>query len=258
MQDPISWEEPSRSKATDVAQRRNYLEAFVESKLPLYEKIQSFPAYLQTTYLRKFISRYEIYKQIVNVHGSVVECGVQGGGGVFAWAHFSEIFEPFNHLRKIIGFDTFTGFPELAHIDLKERDDKVKSEMKYVGGIKSETFDHLSNLIKIFDQSRPLNHITKIQLIEGEAKDTIPAYIEKNPELVCALLWLDFDVYEGTKVALENFLPRMPKGAVIAFDELNHPVWPGETVALFETIGIKNLRITRMPHFSTVSYAVVD
>jgi hypothetical protein len=50
----------------------------------------------------------------------------------------------------------------------------------------------------------------------------------------------------------------MPKGAVIAFDELNHPLWPGETVALIDTIGINNLRIKRMPFGSTVSYAIIE
>ena len=69
---------------------------------------------------------------------------------------------------------------------------------------------------------------------------------------MCSLLWLDFDIYEGTKVAIENILPRMPKGSIIAFDELNHPLWPGETVALIDTIGINNLRIKRMPYGSTV------
>lgn len=256
--DPIAWEEPSRNKSIDVDQRKAYLNAFSESKLSVYERIQSFPIYLQTTYIRKFISRYEIYKKIVDVHGSIIECGVLGGGGVFSWAHFSEIFEPYNHLRHVIGFDTFDGFPSLNEIDLKDRDDKVKSDMLFTGGLKSESLQHLEKLIEIFDLNRPLNHINKIKLVAGDAKNTIPDYIKSNPELVCSLLWLDFDIYEGTKVALENILPRMPKGAVIAFDELNHPVWPGETVALIDTIGLNNLRIKRMPYGSTVSYAVIE
>ena len=33
-------------------------------------------------------------------------------------------------------------------------------------------------------------------------------------------------------IALKNFISRMPKGAIIAFDELNNKNWPGETVAL--------------------------
>jgi hypothetical protein len=183
---------------------------------------------------------------------------VLGGGGVFSWAQFSEIFEPYNHLRNVIGFDTFAGFPSINEIDLADRNDKVKSEMLQPGGLKSEKLENLENLIKIFDSNRPLQHINKIKLVPGDAVKTIPEYIKNNPELVCSLLWLDFDIYEGTKVAIENILPRMPKGAVIAFDELNHPLWPGETVALIDTVGINNLRIKRMPYGSTVSYAVIE
>ena len=258
MNDPITWEEPSRNKSIDVDQRVAYQNAFSESQLSFYERIQSFPIYLQTTYIRKFISRYEIYKKILDVHGSIIECGVLGGAGVFSWAHFSEIFEPYNHLRNIIGFDTFEGFPSINEIDLKDRDDQVKSDMLFPGGLKSEKLQNLETLIKIFDLNRPLQHINKIKLVSGDAVNTIPEYIENNPQLVCSLLWLDFDIYEGTKVALENILPRMPKGAVIAFDELNHPLWPGETVALINTVGINNLSIKRMSYGSTVSYAVIE
>jgi hypothetical protein len=83
MNDPITWEEPSRNKSIDVDQRVAYQNAFSESQLSFYERIQSFPIYLQTTYIRKFISRYEIYKKILDVHGSIIECGVLGGGGIF-------------------------------------------------------------------------------------------------------------------------------------------------------------------------------
>ena len=48
------------------------------------------------------------------------------------------------------------------------------------------------------------------------------------------MLFLDFDLYEPTRVALEHFLPRMPNGAVLAFDELDNPLWPGETLAMLE------------------------
>lgn len=63
MNDPITWEEPTRNKSIDVDQRKAYLNAFSESKLSVYERIQMFPNYLQTKYIRKFISRYEIYKK---------------------------------------------------------------------------------------------------------------------------------------------------------------------------------------------------
>ena len=72
-----------------------------------------------------------------------------------------------------------------------------------------------------------------------------------------ALLWLDFDTYEPTKIALKHFLPRMPKGSIICFDELNHEVWPGETVAVAEEIGLNKLQLERLPWGSTCSFAVL-
>ncbi len=72
-----------------------------------------------------------------------------------------------------------------------------------------------------------------------------------------SLLYLDLDVYEPTKVAIENLLPRMPRGAVIVFDELNAPNWPGETAAVMESVGVRNLSIERFEFDSLISYAVL-
>ena len=72
------------------------------------------------------------------------------------------------------------------------------------------------------------------------------------------MLYLDVDLYEPTKVMLEAFLPKMPRGALIVFDELNAKMFPGETVAVDEVIGIKNLKIQRFPFDSYVSYAVIE
>jgi len=54
---------------------------------------------------------------------------------------------------------------------------------------------------------------------------------------------LDFDIYEPTATALKHFLPRMPKGAILVFDELNNHDWPGETQALLEQLNINQHRI---------------
>jgi len=75
--------------------------------------------------------------------------------------------------------------------------------------------------IKLYDRNRPIGHIPRVELVKGDAVQSIPAFIAENDHTVVALLYLDFDLYEPTKAALDAFLPRMPKGAVIAFDELN-------------------------------------
>lgn len=76
--------------------------------------------------------------------------------------------------------------------------------------------------------------------------------------MVVSLLYLDVDLFEPTKVAIEHLVPRMPKGAIVAFDELNADMWPRETLALLETIGVKNLRIQRFPFDTFVSFAVIE
>ena len=83
------------------------------------------------------------------------------------------------------------------------------------------TYDELLDCITEYNENRFLNNIDKIELVKGDANITIPKYIEKNKHLLISLLYLDFDIYEPTKTALENFLPRMSKGSIVAFDELH-------------------------------------
>ena len=70
-----------------------------------------------------------------------------------------------------------------------------------------------------------------------------------------SLLFLDADLFEPTQSALEAFVPRMPKGAILAFDELDNPQWPGETLALLETMGAGNLKLQRLEWDPYISFA---
>jgi len=50
----------------------------------------------------------------------------------------------------------------------------------------------------------------------------------------------------------------MPKGAIIAFDELDNPLWPGETLGLLDTIGIGRLRLKRLGWDPYIAYAEIE
>lgn len=73
-----------------------------------------------------------------------------------------------------------------------------------------------------------------------------------------AFAYFDFDLYEPTKRCLEIIRPRLTKGSVIGFDELNDPDSPGETIALMEVFGLPSVRVKRFPYASRVSYIVVE
>jgi len=253
LQDPSRFLEPARTTTNEVQFRVSLEDYFSNSIGSNVEKLQNFTKYVPTQDLRKFLCRYELFRKVLHVHGSIVECGVLYGGGLMAWAQLSEIFEPLNHLRNIIGFDTFAGF-----VSVSEMDNTGTAFQGKNGGLAIDTYDDLLKSITLYNKNRFLNHIEKVKLVKGNVAESLPMYLKANPHLVVSLLYLDFDIYEPTVVALKHLVTRIPKGGIIAFDELNHEVWPGETIAVMQEIGINNLRIERLPFGSTMSYAVIE
>jgi len=251
--DPSRFLEPSRTTPSEVSFRVGLEKYYAESPFSNVEKLQNFAKYVPVQDLRRFLCRHELFSKILTVHGSIVECGVLYGGGLMSWAQLSEVYEPLNHLRNIVGFDTFKGF-----VSVSEKDKSGTAEQGRNGGLACDSYADLQESIKLYNQNRFLNHIEKVKLVKGDIASSLPAYLEKNPHLVVSLLYLDFDIYEPTVVALKHLLPRIPKGGIIAFDELNHEVWPGETIAVMEEIGLNKLRIQRFPFGSTMSYAVME
>lgn len=248
----------SRDANSQSANDRNQFAAaaalFESEPVDLIERIEAFPKYVSRQAIAKFLTKYEIFKQILEVNGSIVECGVLHGAGTLAWAKFSSIFEPANHTRRVIGFDTFAGFPSLHGNDTRTG----RFTQLQTGGLAGSAYESVDRAIKIFDLNRAVAHIPKVELVRGDFMQTAEHYVADNPHLVVALLYLDFDLFEPTKKALEVFVPRMPKGAIIAFDELNASIFPGETIAVDQVLGLSRLRIRRFPFDSYVSYAVIE
>lgn len=216
-------------------------------------KMENFPKYVKRQNLTRFLAMYEIFKLVIDVKGSIVECGVNHGFGTMAWSKFSAITEPVNLTRRIYGFDTFEGFPSVSDIDMSASSNHVK-----VGDLAVNSMEEILKLSEIQDKTRFLGHVPKIELIRGDAIKTIPKFVIDNPHVLISLLFLDFDLYEPTKVALDELVPRMPKGAVIAFDELDNPLWPGETQAMLEFFKDNKLRIQRIPFDPYIGYAIIE
>jgi len=229
---------------------RNY---FSKSPGPTDWKLQEFTKFVPRQALSRFLLKTEMFKQVLNIQGSIVECGVLGGSGLMTWVQLSAIFEPLNHQRKIIGFDTFTGFAGVS-----PEDTAGDMNWTYTGALALDSYDDLLECIRIYDTNRFLSGIPKVFLVKGDMKETVPLYLKNNPATIVSLIYLDVDLYEPTKMALEYFIPRMPRGAIIAFDELNTDVYPGETIAVLDTIGVRDFKIQRFTYDTKISYAVLD
>lgn len=194
---------------------------------------------------------YEIFKKVLPVKGSVVECGVFRGFGLMSWAKLSTILEPENLTRRIYGFDTFAGFPTIA-----QEDESAFAKSK-PGDLSASSYDELQRLVAQYDRDRFLGHIPKVELVKGDITQTVPDFVKSHPHLIVSLLFIDCDLYEPTKVSLEYFVPRMPRGALLVFDELDNPIWPGETLALLEHIGLRKLRLQRLDWDPYIAFAEV-
>lgn len=167
------------------------------------------------------------------------------------FAQLSAALEPNNLTRRIYGFDTFGGFPSVSERDRPQQTGASK------GDLAADSYQELSRLIEVYDDDRFLGHISKVQLIKGDVTETIPAFLTENQHLVVSMLFLDLDLYEPTVAALRHFVPRMPRGAILAFDELDNPIWPGETMAVLDELGIGKLELRRFEFDPYIAYAVL-
>jgi hypothetical protein len=222
---------------------------FDESNDSIEIRLENFPKYVRRQHLKRFLAMYEIYKMVLPVKGSIVECGVFRGFGLMSWAKLSAILEPENLTRRIYGFDTFSGFPSTT------AKDKNGERIPEIGGLGADSFEEINALIDIYDSDRFLGHIPKVSLIRGDISETMPKFLKENQHLVVSLLFIDCDLHGPTLAALKEIVPRMPKGALLVFDELDNPIWPGETLAVLEEIGLNNLELRRLEWDPYISFA---
>jgi hypothetical protein len=219
--------------------------------IPNGELLDNLGLYLTRQALSRINFIQQIYQLILPVHGVVMEFGVRWGQNMALFSALRGIHEPFNYSRKIVGFDTFEGFPSVSAED---------GEMVNVGdyGVSAGWKGELEKILAFHERNAPIPHKTKFELVQGDATRTLPAYLEAHPETMVALAYFDFDLYKPTRDCLEAILPYLTKGSVLAFDELNCPEFPGETMAVREVLGLSRHAIRRDPANPLTSWLVID
>ena len=205
--------------------------------------------FLKRIALSRLLYLDTIYAHILDVPGVICEFGVQWGATLATLANLRGIYEPFNYSRTIVGFDTFSGF---SSTDAKDGALVAKGDYSTMNDYAVE----LEKIMQLHESFSPLPHIKKFELVKGDASQTVPAWLDQNPHAIISLAIFDMDVYKPTKDALNAILPRLTKGSVLVFDELNCPRFPGETQAVSEILGLDNLRLRRDPHQPFCAWAV--
>ena len=234
--------------------RKQFAKHFRNCPIPGDEILANLGLFLSSKHLSRILFMDHLYKQIVDVQGIIIDFGTRWGQNMALFSTLRGIYEPFNRHRKIVGFDTFTGFPGVG-----EKDRKSHELIKKGGFTTSENYvEYLEKVMEYHEQDNPVAHIKKFELRPGDAVVEIDRYLNEYPETIIALAYLDFDVYEPTKKCLEAIRSHLVKGSVLAFDELNDHDSPGETIALREVFGLSNIELKRYRYTTRVSYFVLE
>lgn len=239
------------STAAEVGAKDRLAAQLRGAAVPDAELLDNLGLFLTRQTLSRILFMQKLYEMVVPVHGVVMEFGVRWGQNLALFSALRGMHEPFNYNRKIIGFDTFAGFPSVS----AEDGEKVAAgDYSVTRGWKEQ----LEGILQFHEQNAPIPHKRKFELVQGDASATVPAYLKRQPETIVALAYFDFDIYQPTKDCLEAILPHVTKGSVIAFDELNCAEFPGETLAVKKVLGLSRYAIRRDPLNPLISYIVID
>ncbi len=182
-------------------------------------------------WLVHFLYLKELYDQISDIEGDIVECGVGYGHSFFKLCCLSHLE---NKDRKIYGFDSFEGFPEPS-----EEDDSPRNPKRGEWNVATiETIEKLLTKEGRIETSFIKRNVT---MVKGFFEESLHQYHGNG----IAFLHLDVDLYQSYKVTLEYLWPKVVKGGIVLFDEYKQyhasQRFPGASKAIDEFFGsVKN------------------
>lgn len=158
-----------------------------------------------------------------NIPGCLVECGVAAGAQIGAMQ--SRLLEKGGAIRWIYGFDSFEGIPLASEEDDEQPGYSVpkpvilytdKRELLVSSGITVHSKEVVQKSLQYWFPEKWDN----IVLVKGWFQDTLALYRTVLRKLGgIALLRLDGDLYESTRVSLEELFPLLNVGGILIIDD---------------------------------------
>jgi len=215
-----------------------------ETPIPRPELIDNLGLYLGRKQLMDLLAMDSLYRMIKDTPGVIVEFGPRWGRHLGVLTALRALYEPYNVHRRIIGFDTFAGFPNVSELDQGSRHATVGG-LSVTPGYE----EHLDQVLAAHESTEPLSHVRRTYTCAGDVRQALPQYLAANPQTIVAMAYFDLDLYEPTRDVLTMLQPYLTEGSVLAFDQVGHAKWPGETIALREVLGSTGTRLETLPGF---------
>lgn len=223
-----------------------------EELLSSEEQLLQCSLFLRRQSLGRLLMLDEIYRLILDQPGSILQCGVRYGGDLVTLLSLRALYEPYHHARRLFGFDTFAGLRGVGPQDAAQAH---TADGQF--GVPPGYPDFLQRLLESHRRNAPLAHISQVELVAGDVRETMPEFLKQRPGELIALLYLDMDIYEPTLSVLQHCLERLAPGSVIVFDELSDARFPGEALAFREALAGRAYELRRPRHSSVTAYALL-
>jgi O-methyltransferase len=168
----------------------------------------------------KYLNNLELCFEFRAIAGCVIECGVWRGGMSAGMA------EVLGANRQYYLFDSFEGLPP-AREDLDGA-----AAVAWQGDTASPTY--YNNCLAAEEEAAAamkLSGATSFSLVKGWFNETLPQF---TPPSEIAVLRLDGDWYDSTRVCLENLYPHVASGGIVIVDDYYN--WDGCARAVNEFI----------------------
>lgn len=181
------------------------------------EKERSLGLFLRGSLMARIFGTREVYEKIVDIPGSIIDVGTWRGQTAVICENLRAIFEPLHLNRRIIAFDTFTGYKGFSKSDNATN---LHKDGTYSTG---ENYDELlSKLLVLHEQSNALGHnFGKHKVIKGDCLKTIPQFFEDYKNEFVALAFFDVNSIKPTLESFKTIYNRLVPGGVIAFWQLS-------------------------------------
>ena len=243
----------TKGSEQNLAHREMLYQMFKGRPMPDDQLLICLGLFMRSSALTKILFVNEAYQLIVNQPGIIVEFGTWWGQNLILFENLRAIYEPFNQSRRVIGFDTFQGYPDISD---KDRG----SETIKIGGynVAENYHAYLEKLIDYHEKNNVLAAIKKHELVQGDVSKTAPTWFAKNDDVIIALAYFDMALYEPTKAALEAIKPSLVPGSIVMLDELNNKNYPGETRAFKEVFKGMKYRVKKSQFMTDRTFIIIE
>lgn len=215
----------------------------VEARSQLFELFKHYPAsaeetersmglFLRGSLLARIFAVRELYEKIIMIPGIIVDLGTWRGQTAVLCENLRAILEPMHFNRRIVCFDTFTGYVGFSG---KDKSTDLHKEGTYV--VEPEYGNYLEQLLILHEKNNAMGHnFGKHRVIKGDCRNTVSDYFQEENNEIVSLAFFDLNSVDPTWESFKLIYEKLSPNGIIAFWQLSRKEIPAEGIVYSNNI----------------------